>query len=102
QRLQPELAHPLRLALEGGDLLDDLLGQTSLRLEDGVGRVFPVEAVALAQLFEVFFLGNSHLIPHGVGTVQSSRGRSESHPPGRIRPSYRARTPIPTSPRLDV
>ena len=45
ERLQAELAHPLRLVLELGDLLDELAGEALRRLVEVVLGV--VEAVAL-------------------------------------------------------
>ena len=43
--LQPELAHPVRLALHPGHLLDDVLVQAALRLEDVVLFVAPPQLV---------------------------------------------------------
>jgi len=60
QALQAVLPHPVGLVLERGDLLDDPLVQAALGLEDGVGGIFPVESVALGELFEVLFLGDCH------------------------------------------
>jgi len=60
QGLEPTLAHPVRLRLESRDLLDDLFGQTPLRLEDGMRVILPVEAIALAELLEVLFLADDH------------------------------------------
>ena len=45
QGLQPELEHPLGLALHGRHLADDLLGEALLRLEDVVLGVAPAELV---------------------------------------------------------
>src|SRR5207249_4775958 len=79
-RLQPGLPHPLGLALEPGDLLDDLLVQPPLRREHVVCGVVPPEAVALAQLSEVLFLGDGHvLVLSGWGPVDR---RSRVRPPG--------------------
>jgi hypothetical protein len=64
ERLQAEVEHPLRLALELGDLLHELAGQALRGLEEVVLRV--VEAVALgvvgAQRAERRLLGRELLL----------------------------------------
>src|SRR4051794_29898420 len=60
--LQPVLAHPIRLALECGDLLHDGFGQPLLRHEHRMVGVMPPEAVALVEFLEVFFLGDGHAL----------------------------------------
>src|SRR5438067_6062441 len=95
QGLQPELPHPLGLALEEGDLLHDLLGQALLGLEHVVIGIVPAEAVALGELLEMFLLGGGHR-PH------STRGRPKLDRPGRNYrgkpdPAYPFSTGAPTS-----
>src|SRR3712207_1496636 len=58
--LQACLPHPLGLALEPRDLLDDLAVQALLRREDVVRGVAPAEAVPLAEFAEVLFLADGH------------------------------------------
>ena len=86
QGLQPALAHPVRLGLARGDLLDDRFGQPALGLEDGVRLVLPVEPIPLAQLSEVFLLANGHaVIPLHIDRTDARRSRSKVYSRGRIR-----------------
>src|SRR4029078_7981535 len=64
---QSVLPQPVCLALERADLLHDGGGESTLRLEDGVVRVLPVEPVALAELFEMLFLADGHEVSSRVG-----------------------------------
>ncbi len=56
ERLEPDVAHPVGLALHPGHLLDDVLVQAALRLEDVVLGVAPPELV----LAEIELIGNGH------------------------------------------
>jgi hypothetical protein len=76
-RLQPEFAHPVRLALHPGDLLDDSFVEALLGLEDVVLLVAPAELVAAEVESEVSGgVGGGH----GPGCLQCGCRAAGSRP----------------------